>query len=121
MNRDLIRRTCGSLLILAALISFRPGSATLFHQLLIPLLFVCGVLLVTKAYLATALAVAALAAVATAPGSEDPVPGLVYPAIAAIAGGLSFYILIQRFRGHIDATHDERWQARTGSSRESRR
>lgn len=118
MNLDinLTRRMAGIALLLAALVAFRPETGGVIHQLLIPALMGIAALLITRAYLAVALATCALTAAGTQLAAEDPLLSIVYPLLSILAAGVAAYLVIQRFRGRIAATHDERWQARSGEN-----
>jgi hypothetical protein len=59
-----------------------------------------------------ALGAGLLAAIHSDPGSGDWVSALAYPALAVLGGLVVMAVLVQRFRRHIAATHDERWRHR---------
>lgn len=89
------------------------NSTHLLHQVVWPAVIVLGFYLVTRAPLATALIVAALAILHADSASTLLAPRIIYPAAALLALSLCVVILTRRFRHRIRATHNARWSNRS--------
>jgi hypothetical protein len=107
-----MRRAAGLLLVFAVLLVFEPGSTGLLDRLVLPFVASVGGWLIVGRATPVLLAIAALSAVHSAPGSGDVLAGRVYPAAAIVAGATVAAIVLHRFTLRVRATRDERQLAR---------
>ncbi len=77
-----------------------------------PLALALGAWMILRSALALALAAALLAGAHSAPGANDLSSGLIYPLITLGAGLTVLTSLGHRFRRHILATRNARWEQR---------
>lgn len=107
-------RITGLLLLGVLVVLYQPEQQDVTNRLLIPLAMTLAAWLLVCNAMAVALGAGLLAAIHSAPGSGDWVSALAYPALAALGALVVMAVLVQRFRRHIAATHDERWRQRRG-------
>jgi hypothetical protein len=105
-------RIAGVLLLALCVVAYEPTATTLQHRLLLPLGMAFAAWLMVQNLAAVAFGTFLLAAIHGDPGARDPIDGIAYPVVAAIAGLLLLGILTQRFRARIRATHEARWRNR---------
>ena len=108
----ILNRIVGLALILSFLLGYEPGGSGLGNNVLLPLALALGSWLILRSALALALAATLLAGAHSVPGANDVAPGLIYPGIAVGAALVVLASLGHRFRRHILATRDARWQQR---------
>jgi hypothetical protein len=108
----ILQRIAGMLLVMVFLFGYAPDSTTLSQRLWLPLLGGIGAYLVVQNLLAVALGVALLAGIGSAPGSSDPLNGIVFPLLAAAAASVACAILWRRFAAAMRDTRAARQAAR---------
>ncbi len=108
----MIRRAAGLTLVVTFLLLWDADSLSLVDRLALPALLALGAWLALENIAAVALAVAALAAIHSDPGADDPIRGWVYPASACLAAITAAAIFGRRFAAHIRATRDARHAGR---------
>ena len=109
----MIKRTLGLTLVVAFLLTWDPDATTEVQRLLLPALFTLGAYLALSHLGAVAIAVALLAGIHSAPGSDDWITRWVYPGIAAIATTMVVWLYGGRFIAYVRATRDARTSQRS--------
>ncbi len=109
---DGLLRGLGVVTICLCLALYEPGGSSLWHQLLLPMLLALGAWLLVQNLAAVAFGTTVLAIIHSSPGSQDPIVGLAYPALAGVGLVTLACILGQRFRARIEATRSARWAHR---------
>ena len=112
-------RIAGVVLLALCVVVYEPDAGSALHRLLLPLTMAAAAGLMVQNLAAVAFGTFLLAAIHSHPGSPDPIEGIVYPVVAAAAGLLLLWILLQRFRARIHATHDARWRQRKAGAVQS--
>ena len=101
-----IQKVLGAVCLILGLVAFDYSSA--WPYAIATSIFLCvGAYLLTQALFAIFVTVLCLCCIRYFTGAEP-----LYGYIALISGGICIYIIWQRFRQRIEATHDERWQRR---------
>jgi hypothetical protein len=104
----MVQRLIGLALVILFLFDYAPDGTSLYQRLWLPLIAGIGAYLVIQNVLAVALAVALVAGINSAPGSGDPLYGVVYPLFAICAGIVAMVILARRFGAAIRDTRAAR-------------
>lgn len=105
-------RVAGVLLLALCVVVYEPATGSPLHRLLLPLAMAAAAGLMVQNLAAVAFGTFLLAIIHSHPGSGDPIEAIGYPVVAAAAGLLLLWVLLQRFRARIHATHDARWRQR---------
>jgi len=114
-------RLAGVVLLALCVVVYEPAGDSALHRLLLPLVMGLAAWLMVQNLVAVALGAFLLAAIHGDPGASDPVTGIGYPVVAAVAGLTLLGIFVQRFRARIEATHEARWQRRRSAADASAR
>jgi hypothetical protein len=109
----MVQRLIGLALVILFLFDYAPDGSSLYQRLWLPLMGGVGAYLVIQNVLAVALAVALVGGINSAPGSGDPLNGIVYPLLAICAGVVAITILVRRFGAAIRATRTARRSGRS--------
>ena len=112
-------RVAGLVLLGVLVVAYQPESGGPVQRLLIPVGMALATWLMVQTVMAVALGAGLLAAIHSDPGAGDWIAGSAYPLLACLCGIILGVVLVQRFRRHIAATHDARWQARRNGGPES--
>ena len=105
-------RAAGVVLTAAVVFVLDTQSASVLHALILPLLLALAAWLMTRSAMAVAFATFTLAAISTRLDAPSWIPSIAYPGIALVALAACLFIIAQRFRERIAATHEERWAQR---------
>jgi len=105
-------RVLGVVLILLCLAVLEPSGSGIGQRVGVPILLAVGAYALVRNAAAVALGAAVLAAIHSQPGSTDPVVGIAYPVIAAVAIVVLAVIFARRFRARIIETRAARWGPR---------
>jgi len=103
-----IKRTLGLTLVVVFLLTWEPDATTALQRLLLPASFAVGAYLALSHLGAVAIAVALLAGIHSAPGSDDWIAGWAYPGIAAIAAAAVLWLYSRRFIAYVRGTRNAR-------------
>jgi len=109
-------RIAGVIVLTACLVIYEPNNADLLHALLLPVLAAAGAWGLVQNFTAVAIGATVLALIHSEPGSPRPIEGWVYPAVALSGTAYLLFVMVQRFRNRIAATHGARWASRRGES-----
>lgn len=116
-------RLLGVAVVLLCVVFYEPAQGGLMQRLVLPLVMSISAIFIVQNVLSVMLAGALLAGIhsnwslfsidlATEVNTEAWIEGFAYPTITILCLLIAGTILVQRFRRHIRATHDARWQAR---------
>lgn len=114
-------RLAGVLVVALLVVLYQPDAQDPIQRLLVPVGLAVGAWMLVQNLAAVALGAGVLALIHSDPGSADPISGVAYPALAALAAFLAGAVFVRRFRRHIAATHDARWRHRRRSAAEHER
>ena len=103
--------------------AYAPEQGGLVQGLVLPLLMGVSAIFIVQNVLSVMLAGTLLAGIhgnwaqlgaslASEPSNPAWIQGVAYPGISLLCLGVAAFILWRRFRAHIHATHEARWQAR---------
>lgn len=105
-------RIVGLVLLGVLVVAYHPEHGGAVQRVAIPTAMALATWLLVQNLLAVALGAGLLAAIHSAPGSDDWVVGIAYPALAAASGVVLAVLALGRFRRRIEATHEARWRHR---------
>lgn len=122
-------RLLGVAVVLLCVVFYEPAQGGLFQRLLLPIIMGISAVFIVQNLLAVVLAGSLLAGIhsnwsmfsitlANQVGTEQWIDGFAYPVVTIICVITAAAILVKRFRAHIRATHDARWQARANQQDE---
>jgi hypothetical protein len=106
------QRLAGLAVVLACLALYEPGSPSIVHRLVYPLLMAAGTWALVQNVTVVALAGTFLAAVHSDLGADDWVYRFAYPALTATGAMILLGVGVRRFRRRIAETHEARWSER---------
>lgn len=116
MNLDrLWLRLTGLLVLLSCLALLDPGSASVFHRLVIPLIMAAGTWALIQNAAAVALGATVLGAIHSELAATHWIDRLAYPALTLTGSAVLAVITFRRFRHRISRTHEARWADRRTS------
>ena len=105
-------RLMGVALCLSVIFVLDTQQVTAVHQLWLPLTLALGAYLMTLSVMAITITVGTLAVLNMDLGASYWVYAIAYPSLGLLCGLITAFILWQRFRLRIAATHDARWADR---------
>lgn len=105
-------RLAGVALLAVLVVLYQPTQHDVAQRVLIPTGMALGAWMLVQNLAAVALGGGLLAAIHSAPGSDDWVRAVAYPGLAGLSAVILLAIFVQRFRRRIAATHAARWQQR---------
>ncbi len=109
-------RMLGLVVIVVTLVWYEPGASGAVQRLVLPLVMALGAWWLVRNLAAVALGASVLATIHSNPGSADWISGYAYPAVALASAAVLLWIVRDRFRERIAATHEARWRARRGNA-----
>ena len=114
-NIPMWQRALGVIAIFGGLILYHDPDSPYASTLLVSALFLVGASLVTRAWLAIALATAFFAWLKVGVSSQTEFEYYFYLSLAIIGSAYSVYVLTARFRERIVATRQARWASRNNT------
>jgi len=118
-------RLLGVAVVLLCVMAYEPSQGGITQRLVLPMVMGLSAIFIVQNVLSVALAGTLLAGIhsnwaifgislATKPNAAAWIDGFAYPVVALTCLVVAGAILVQRFRRHIQATHQARWEARKG-------
>lgn len=119
-------RLLGVVVVLLCVVAYAPEQGGLLQRVALPLVMGISAIFIVQNVLSVMLAGTLLAGIhsnwaavsfslAGQPDNAAWIAGIAYPLISLLCFTVAVAILVRRFRAHIRATHDERWEARRDS------
>lgn len=112
------QRSLGVVIIFAGLLLYHSPDSSAWGSFAISLLFISGAALVTRAWLAIALACAFFSWLQVVNQSSAGLLLWYFVCLAVVTSSFSLYVLSERFRARITATRAARWASRSPPSSE---
>lgn len=109
-------RLAGVVVVALLVVLYQPDGHDPWQRLLIPVGLALGCWMLVQNAAAVALGGGLLALIHSDPGGADPISGIAYPALAALAAVIAGAVFVRRFRQRIAATHEARWRQRRGAA-----
>jgi hypothetical protein len=109
-------RVAGLILLGLLVVAYQPELGGALQRVVMPVAMAVAAWLMVQNVTAVALGAGALAAIHSAPRSEDWIVAIAYPALAAACGVILIAVFVQRFRRRIATTHEARWRHRRAAA-----